>query len=101
RRGTWSSPARKRPVARRSPRRRGEPRLLTGGGGARRPSRPRPSACPPARASGDGAASVNRPSPVAGIFAFLGWIVLAVLCSVVLLPPLPPLRTAVWCVSAL
>ena len=44
---------------------------------------------------------MNRPSPVAGVFAFLGWIVLAVLCSVVLLPPLPPLRTAVWGASVL
>ena len=44
---------------------------------------------------------MSRPSPVAGVFAFLGWIVLAVLCSVVLLPPLPPLRTAVWGASVL
>lgn len=44
---------------------------------------------------------MNRPSPVSGVLAFLGWIVLAVLCSVVLLPPLPPLRTAVWGASVL
>ena len=39
---------------------------------------------------------MSRPSPVAGVLAFLGWVVLAALCSVVLLPPLPSLRTAVW-----
>ena len=44
---------------------------------------------------------MNRPNPVAGILAFLGWIVLAVLCSVVLLPPLPLLRTAAWAASVL
>ena len=42
---------------------------------------------------------MNRPSPVAGVLAFLGWVVLAALCSVVLLPPLPSLRTAVWAAS--
>lgn len=44
---------------------------------------------------------MNRPSPLGGVLAFLGWIALAVLCSVVLLPPLPPLRTAVWGASVL
>ena len=39
---------------------------------------------------------MNRPHPLAGVLAFSGWIALAVVCSVVLLPPHLPLRTAVW-----
>ncbi|MFN7989107.1 MAG: O-antigen ligase family protein [Thermoanaerobaculia bacterium] len=39
---------------------------------------------------------MNRPSPLAGVASFAGWIVLAVLCSVVLLPAHPLLKTVVW-----
>lgn len=39
---------------------------------------------------------MNRPNPLAGVAAFAGWIALAALCSVVLLPPDPVLTTAAW-----
>lgn len=43
---------------------------------------------------------MSRPHPLAGVLSFLGWIALAVVCSVVLLPPLPILRTSLWGASA-
>lgn len=42
---------------------------------------------------------MNRPSPLAGVLSFGGWVALAVACSVVLLPAHPLLRTVVWGVS--
>ena len=39
---------------------------------------------------------MNRPHPLAGVLAFAGWTVLAVACSVVLLPAHPLLNTVVW-----
>ena len=44
---------------------------------------------------------MSRPSPLAGTLAFAGWVALSVLCSVVLLPVHPLLRTVVWGASAL
>lgn len=42
---------------------------------------------------------MNRPHPLAGVAAFAGWVALSVVCSVVLLPPHPILRTVTWAVA--
>lgn len=39
---------------------------------------------------------MNRPNPAAGVAAFAGWIALATLCSIVLLPADPLLATLAW-----
>ena len=39
---------------------------------------------------------MSRPNPGAGVAAFAGWIALAALCSVVLLPADPLLATLAW-----
>lgn len=43
---------------------------------------------------------MSRPNPAAGVAAFGGWIALAVVCSVVLLPADPLLATAAWGAAA-